>query len=119
MLTLPRSSSGSEQALRQFDLHHPHLLHLSVLFILSRKLATSITRPRGRQRLTCAHIGMVAMITMRTPVSMMATGRDGDHGVDDTDDADGVGENHVTGEDPVQGFRLRVRVDWPLSRATE
>ena len=31
---------------------------------------------------------------------------------------DGVDGNHVAREDPVQGFRLRVRVDWPLSRAT-
>ena len=48
----------------------------------------------------------------------MVTGRDDDHCVGDTDDGDGVGDNHVAGEDPVQGFRLRVRVDWPLSRAT-
>ena len=35
------------------------------------------------------------------------------------EEEDGVDGNHVTREDPVQGFRLRVRVDWPLSRATE
>ena len=39
--------------------------------------------------------------------------------VKEKEEEDGVDGNHVAGEDPVQGFRLRVRVDWPLSRATE
>ena len=38
---------------------------------------------------------------------------------EEEEEEDGVDGNHVAGEDPVQGFRLRVRVDWPLSRATE